>query len=317
MANRDPTMLENVWAELGWMWERCRHRFRSALALSLAFKALNLILLAPLAALILRFCLLRWGRASVGNFELVSFFASPVGLVALLGVGHGPAGIALSRTRRPVALAGRRSLALVAGIQKFDAGCFIAWSTWGCGSLPCILALAVPFLAGIGRRLLAVVERKGPERAHHPETAGVLVGRRCSPEPSRPSYCLLALHVFLRRLYAVPILTFEPGTTVSAALRSSIERSSGTFWRCARHDRRLGCYSEPAGRSRIWPRAIWCCSSIVNWSASSLAVAALLAGTVLVIQALVGNDPQRCRQRDLRRRRAVALPARGACRSAP
>jgi hypothetical protein len=38
-----PTTLEIVRAELGWIWERCRYRFQSALALSLAFKALNLI----------------------------------------------------------------------------------------------------------------------------------------------------------------------------------------------------------------------------------------------------------------------------------
>src|SRR4051812_29573405 len=80
-------MLKQIELERGWSWERCRHRLPSALALSLAFKALNLIILAPLAALILRYCLSRWGRASVGNFELVSFLLSPAGIAALLGVG--------------------------------------------------------------------------------------------------------------------------------------------------------------------------------------------------------------------------------------
>src|SRR5262245_31770506 len=80
-------MWDDFRAEVGWIWQRCRHRFRSGLALSLSFKALNLIVLVPLSAAILRCCLMRWGRASVGNFELVAFFASPPGLAALLGVG--------------------------------------------------------------------------------------------------------------------------------------------------------------------------------------------------------------------------------------
>src|SRR4249920_1545985 len=80
-------MVEYFRAEFDWIWNRCRHRFRSALALSLAFKALILLLLVPLATVILRYCLTRWGRASVGNFELVSFLLSPVGIAAFLGVG--------------------------------------------------------------------------------------------------------------------------------------------------------------------------------------------------------------------------------------
>jgi hypothetical protein len=80
-------MSKQIELERGWSWERCRHRLPSALALSLAFKALNLIILAPLAALILRYCLSRWGRASVGNFELVSFLLSPAGIAAPPGVG--------------------------------------------------------------------------------------------------------------------------------------------------------------------------------------------------------------------------------------
>src|SRR4029078_6161493 len=47
------------------------------------------------------------------------------------------------------------------------------------------------------------------------------------------AYVVLALRVFLRRLYAVPILVFEPGVSVSQALSQSIERSRGTMGRCA------------------------------------------------------------------------------------
>src|SRR5262245_35049973 len=79
--------MNDLRAELGWIAGRCRRRFASAVALSLAFKALNVAILAPLSAAILHFCLTRWGRASVGNFELVAFFVSPAGIAALLGVG--------------------------------------------------------------------------------------------------------------------------------------------------------------------------------------------------------------------------------------
>ena len=54
--------MNQLGAELGWIWDRCGRRFRSAQALSLAFKALNLALLAPLSAAILHSCLSRWGR---------------------------------------------------------------------------------------------------------------------------------------------------------------------------------------------------------------------------------------------------------------
>ena len=59
----------------------------SALALSLAFKAVGFVVLAPFGAAVLKFCLNLWGRASVGNFELVAFFTSPAGILALLAAG--------------------------------------------------------------------------------------------------------------------------------------------------------------------------------------------------------------------------------------
>src|SRR5262245_38162596 len=80
-------MFDQSWAELKWIAGRSRHRLRSAVAFSFAFKVLNFIFLAPLAAALLRYCLAKWGRASVGNFELVSFFASPMGIAAVLLVG--------------------------------------------------------------------------------------------------------------------------------------------------------------------------------------------------------------------------------------
>src|SRR5262245_5688214 len=87
VAPQSPSMWEYCQAELKWIAALCRRRFRCALSFALAFKALNFIVLAPLTAGILRLCLSIWGRASVGNFELATFFLSPVGLTALILVG--------------------------------------------------------------------------------------------------------------------------------------------------------------------------------------------------------------------------------------
>ena len=59
----------------------------SAVAYSLAFKVVNLILLTPLAVAVGRLFLQRTGKASVGNFEIAAFFLSPLGLLALAAVG--------------------------------------------------------------------------------------------------------------------------------------------------------------------------------------------------------------------------------------
>jgi hypothetical protein len=117
--------------ELGWIAKRYRGRLGSAVALSLAFKALNLAILAPLSAAILRFCLTRWGRASVGNFELVAFFLSPAGIAALLAVG----GILLASTAG--CIGGRRS--------KAPPACCTAWSSWGSCNWACISCSPCPF----------------------------------------------------------------------------------------------------------------------------------------------------------------------------
>src|SRR5262245_53500495 len=80
-------MWKQFWQECRGIWELCRPRLRSALAFSLAFKALNFIVLAPVAAALTSLNLGLWGRASAGNFDLAAFFLSPPGLAALLTVG--------------------------------------------------------------------------------------------------------------------------------------------------------------------------------------------------------------------------------------
>src|SRR3954447_5136201 len=80
-------MWKCFWQTAREVWKHGRPRLASAMAFSLAFKALNFAVLAPAAVAIMSFCLRLWGRAAVGNFDLTAFFLSPVGVIALLTVG--------------------------------------------------------------------------------------------------------------------------------------------------------------------------------------------------------------------------------------
>ncbi len=71
---------------------RLRGRTPAIVAFTLAIALLNAALLAPAAAAAMRFFLQRWGRASVGNFELAQFLLSPEGIVCLVLMG----GLAMS-----------------------------------------------------------------------------------------------------------------------------------------------------------------------------------------------------------------------------
>jgi len=280
-------MWEYTRSEMGWIWGNCRHQFRSALMLSLAFKALNLIILAPLAALILRYCLSRWGRASVGNFELVSFLLSPAGIAALLGVGT----ILLASLY--LELAGMLRLLADDRLHWWQAfrssrKLFVRIAELGLRQLAVYLALAIPFLAGIGvvywlfwngKDLNGLIIMKPPAFWWGAVLAGAVAA----------AYALLALQVFLRRsLYAVPILVFEPGLSVSQALRQSFERSRGTNWRSARA---IAIWALTLG---ILTAAVLGLLQIVlqammNLAGASLATAVVFAGTALIINTLVAT----------------------------
>jgi glycerophosphoryl diester phosphodiesterase len=100
------------------------------------------------------------------------------------------------------------------------------------------------------------------------------------------AYVILAMWVFLRRLYAVPILVFEPGTSISAALRSSIARSRSTIGRCT-------------GAIALWAATLsllvvaalvllrLVMPSILFLAGSSLATVVLLTGIALIVHAIV------------------------------
>jgi glycerophosphoryl diester phosphodiesterase len=270
-------------AELKWIAALCRRRFRCALSFALAFKALNFIVLAPLTAGILRLCLSIWGRASVGNFELATFFLSPVGLTALLLVG------ATILASTYFELAGLFHLLADDRLHWWQAfkgstRMFPRLIKLGLLQLAMFLALAVPFLIGIGlahwrfwsgRDVYTLVMVKPPEFWWGAGIAGVFAGL----------YLIVALWLFLRQLYAVPALILEPGTTVRAALRNSAQRSHGTFRRAA-------------AALAIWFAAQSLLSAVVlgtlqmillailRRSSSSVTLAVISMGTALAIEAV-------------------------------
>lgn len=277
------TMWNSISDECRWIATRCRRRLRCALAFTLAFKALNLIVLAPLAAGILRIFLSIWGRASVGNFELATFFLSPTGIAALLLVGS-------------TLLA---SLYFeVAGLLRLLADDRLHWWQAFKGStrmfprlvklgilqLAMFLVLAVPFLIGIGlahrrfwsgRDVYTLVNVRPPEFWWGAGIAAGLAGL----------YLFAALWLFFRQLYAVPTIVLEAHATVRSALRTSAERSRRMLFRAA-------------AALAIWFAAQFLVTAAVlgllqilllamlQRSGSSLNVAVLMMGTALVIEGL-------------------------------
>ena len=267
-------------AELGWITDRCRRRFRSAQTLSLAFKALNLALLAPLSAAILHVCLTRWGRASVGNFELVAFFASPVGIAALLGVG------AVLLATLYLEVSGLIRVLADGRLHwwqafKSSTGLLHRLIELGLRQLALYLVLALPFLAGIGlvywllwhgKDLNGLIILKPPVFWLGAGLAGVIA----------VAYFLLWLRCFLQRIYAVPILTFESKTSPREALKSSIERSRGRLLRTA------GVIAAWATISSLVTFALlglldWALLRLIGRGGSSLSMAAIVTGTALAI----------------------------------
>lgn len=64
-----------------------RRRWIAAVAFSLVFGVVSTAFIVPAGAAGLRLFLARWGRASVGNFEVAAFLLSPGGLLALAWLG--------------------------------------------------------------------------------------------------------------------------------------------------------------------------------------------------------------------------------------
>ncbi|WP_425614039.1 glycerophosphodiester phosphodiesterase family protein [Anatilimnocola sp. NA78] len=219
--------LQKIAAESAWILRRCRQRFPCALAFSIAFRVLNLILLAPLAAGVLKLGLHRWGRASVGNFELLWFALSPEGLLALLGVGT----LLLASTY--LELAGLLRLLADDRLHWWEAfrsstRLFLHLVQLGLRQLLIYAVLAIPFAAAIGliywllwsgKDLNGLIVLKPPAFWWGGGLAGVVA----------VAYATVVAWLLLRWLYAVPILCFEPIQSVTLAMRESARRSRGNM----------------------------------------------------------------------------------------
>lgn len=213
---------------LRWILDRLAQRWRGAAAFAITFRLLQALVFAPLLALVLRLFLLRWGRASVGNFEIAAFLLSPTGIVALLCVGALFIATIYFEVSGLIRILANDRIAWWRALSS-GAGLFPRLAYLGFLQLVVYLALAAPFLGGIalaywwfwsGSDLNGLVILRPPHFWKGATIAGVLA----------VAYLLLATVWFCRWLYAVPMLCVEPGQPVVAALRESARRSRGTFF---------------------------------------------------------------------------------------
>jgi glycerophosphoryl diester phosphodiesterase len=208
-----------------WSLRRGREGLRAAVAYSLAFKVLNVILLAPLTATVVRLLMARWGRASVGNFEIAAFLLSPPGLAALVVAGSvlfatlyfEIAGLMRLLADRHLAwwqaLTGAAGLfhrLLLLGVRQFGVYLLLA--------APCLAVIAVVYgLLWRGRDLNGLIVLKPPVfwvGAGLAAAIGAL-------------YVALALRLLLRWLFAVPAMLFESSVLPRDALHRSTELTRG------------------------------------------------------------------------------------------
>ncbi|QDU27648.1 Glycerophosphoryl diester phosphodiesterase [Anatilimnocola aggregata] len=276
--------LQQLSAEYSWILNRCRHRFACALAFTLAFRVLNLVLLAPVAAAILRFGLSRWGRASVGNFEMLSFALTPEGLAALLGVGT----ILLASTY--LELAGLLRLLANDRLHWWEAfrsstRLFLHLVQLGLRQLLVYLVLLIPFAAAIGltywllwsgKDLNGLIVLKPPAYWWGAGLAAVFAG----------SYAAVVAWFFLRWLYAVPILCLEPVVSVTTALRQSALRSRGQLLPAALM---LGVWLASAAILvlAVYSASDFLSEEILRFSSWNMSTSVLATGLVLLANAIV------------------------------
>jgi len=216
-----------VWWSLG----QFRTRVWDVVACSLAFNLLNLLVLAPVLAGVLRLMLARWGRASVGNFEIATFFLSPPGIAALICAGSLFIAIHSLQFAALVRLLADRRLHWWSALAGAT-GLFHRLIELGVRQLTVYLLLALPFLAGIGivyaglwsgRDLNGLIILKPPVFWTGAFLAGLIA----------TGYGVLAARQFLRWLFAIPILLLQRGSSAREALEGSVELTRGRLWSLA------------------------------------------------------------------------------------
>jgi len=210
---------------IGWALQRVRERLRDVFACSLAFEILNLAVLSPLAAAGFRMMMQRWGRASVGNFEIAVFLLSLPGLVALIGIGSLIVATHFLEVAGLMRLLADRRLHWWSAFRSAT-GLFYRVLMLGLRQVATYLLLAVPFLAAIGivylllwagQDLNGLIILRPREFWIGGGLAAAIAG----------IYGLLAARQFLRWLFAIPVLLFESSQSSLAALQRSTELTRG------------------------------------------------------------------------------------------
>jgi glycerophosphoryl diester phosphodiesterase len=217
--------MQNLPPILLWALQRVRARWPAAIMLVFAVRLLQFIVFTPLAAAVLRLGLLRWGRASVGNFEIATFLLSPTGIAAALALGT------LFLVTQYFELAGL--------LRIFASDRLHWWSALrsSSGLLPHLVAvgvqqlvvyglLAIPFAAGVGLAywlFWSASDLNGLIILRPPRFwSGAILAGLCFL-----AYVLFAARWFLRWLLAVPILCIETGVPVATVLSESERRTRG------------------------------------------------------------------------------------------
>ena len=270
-----------------WVLGRAKDRIGPLIAFSVAFSLMESALLGPLAAGILRVALDTWGRCSVGNFEIVAFLLSPVGLAGLTFLaavqlftfylrltglmavlsGDGPGLWHTARVARRLPTLIRVNvvqaiLYVLLAAPFAAAGVFAYARLWGAHDLNRLVVTRPPeFWRGV------VV------------MGGVLL-----------LFLAAAGGLYLRWLFSIPAVLFEDATTAWAALRSSARRTRGRIGLLA-----VTVLATLAVFAAIEVGVIWALGAISGWvlnhAGGSLrsaipTTAALLVGNGLVAAGL-------------------------------
>lgn len=218
---------ETVW----WSLRQFRPRLWDVLACSLGFNLLNLFVLAPLLAGVTRLMLQRWGRASVGNFEIASFLLSVPGLAAVIGAGSLFLAIHYIEFAALMRLLADRQLHWWHALGG-AAGLFHRLVELGLRQLFAYLLLAVPFLAAIGLVYAALWAGRDLNGLIILRPPVFWIGSGLAVAIGLV-YAALALRLFLKWIFAVPVLLFERGAAPRSALARSVEISQRRLWQIA------------------------------------------------------------------------------------
>ncbi len=218
-------MKTNLHNHIFWILRRLRGRTRRLVAFSLACKLVAVLVLGPLCTALLGLFLERWGRCSVGNFELASFLLSPIGAAASVTLGTiGVAAIYVELAGLLLLLADEHSSirrTLVHLVRRLRSLCVlalrqVAW--YVLLALPFVIA-ATSVLFGLwsDEDLNGLVVLRPPVFWIGAGIAGLLL----------LGYGVLALGLFLRWLLSVPALLLGDDTSTKQAMAVSSEAGRG------------------------------------------------------------------------------------------